>query len=345
MITEIKKKIEIELVDYFNEINQTYQLNKFPLIFNNIKNFILKKGKRIRPILFIIGYSGFTKKNPEGLYKTAISLELLHNSILVHDDIIDKSNMRRGRPSMHKILDKYVAKYKNARFNGSDLSIIIGDIMYALGTYLFLSIKENHIRKEIAFKKLTDAAIYTGKGEFMDIISNFENIDTEDDIYKIYDLKTSIYTFSAPLTIGAILAGAEKYDIDKLFKLGIYLGRAYQIKDDIDDITDIFSKRSGKLNLNDIKEIQKTFLIWYLYNKSNLNVKSSIKKIMTQKNITENDKFKIYTFIQNSDSLRYVKNQIYIYLRKALLINDTSKMNPVYKRLIETYSKNILKIN
>ncbi|MCL5408667.1 MAG: polyprenyl synthetase family protein [Candidatus Omnitrophica bacterium] len=344
MITEIKKSVEMELVNYFNDLSRAYHLNKFPpVLLNNIKGFILRKGKRIRPVLFILGYSGFTKKKPDGLYRTAMSLELLHNSILVHDDIIDKSSIRRGKPSLHRILNEYVARHKNTKFNGNDLAIIMGDIMYALGTYSFLSVKEDARRKEIAFKKLVDAAVYTGNGEFLDIISSLENIDkiTLNDIYKIYDLKTAIYTFSAPLTIGAILAGAGKKDIDKLFKFGIYLGRAFQIKD---DITDMFSKKPGlyKSNLNDIKESKKTILIWRAYNKSGLNVKSCIKKIISKKNITKNEQLKICGIIRDSDALNYAKNQIDDYLNKALLANTDSRMRPGYRQMLETYSMDIL---
>ena len=207
MIARIKNRIEQELIFYIRNADKAYSLSKIsPLLYGSIQNFLSRKGKRTRPILFVVSYLAFAKKPVSGLYRSAVSLELLHDFMLVHDDIIDKSATRRGEPSMHKMLNRHLANYKKIKFTGQDLTIVIGDVMYAMALEAFLSIKEDMLRKEAALKKLIQAAIYTGSGEFIELLFGAKNIDkiTKEDIYKIYDLKTANYTFATPLCMGAI---------------------------------------------------------------------------------------------------------------------------------------------
>jgi len=96
---------------------------------------------------------------------------------LIHDDIIDKSNTRRGKPSLHKVFDKFLAKHNNIKFNGQDLAIVAADIIYALAIKSFLSIKENSNRKEKALQRFIKATVHTGCGEFIELLSGIKNIE------------------------------------------------------------------------------------------------------------------------------------------------------------------------
>jgi geranylgeranyl diphosphate synthase type I len=216
---------------------------------------VLREGKRIRPLLFLTGYSGFTNKPAPGLYTSALSFELLHDFMLIHDDIIDKSDTRRGKPSMHALLNNYLKGTPNLKFSGEDLAIVLGDVIYAMAINAFLYIKEEKERKERALKKFVEAAMYTGSGEFIELIYGIKKLDKikKEDIYKVYDFKTAYYSFASPLAIGAILAGAGKKQVDNIFKYGICLGRAFQIKDDIICMFDT-EERTGKSSLTDLQE-------------------------------------------------------------------------------------------
>jgi len=346
MFLKIKNKIERELNHYILSIDKLYSLSKIsPVLFKNIKDFISRKGKRIRPILFIVGYLGFAKKTAPGLYRSAISLELLHDFLLVHDDIIDKSATRRGKPSMHEMLNKYLARYKNIKFSGQDLSIVIGDVLYALSLHAFLTIKERPDRKEAALKRFIDAAMYTGGGEFIELLSGLKSIDkiTKPDIYKIYDYKTANYTFASPLVIGAILAGAEQTQIDRLFKYGIYLGRAFQIKD---DILGMFSdeRKIGKSTLTDLQESKKTILVWYAYQNCNKKNQLSIKSILSKKNVDKSDLLEMRKLAVASGALGYAKGEISSFIKRAQKLSVSSKMHPQYKHMLFGYTSEILKL-
>ena len=264
MFLKIRNKVESELADFLRDIDKTYHLKRIsPILFESINEFARRSGKRIRPTLFVIGYLGYSGKTAPFLYRSAASLELLHDFMLVHDDIIDKSNTRRGQPSMHVVLNRYLKNRHDIKFTGEDLAIIAGDVIYAMALHAFLSVREDARNKEASFKKLIEAALYTGTGEFIELILSLKNVDaiTKNDIYKVYDLKTANYTFSTPLVMGATLAGAPKKEINKLYNYGIYLGRAFQIQD---DILGTFSeeKEIGKSNTTDLQEAKKTILIW-----------------------------------------------------------------------------------
>jgi len=346
MLNKIKNKVEKELSKYLGGLNKTYLLtNISPVLFQNIKEFALREGKRVRPTLFIIGYLGFSKKIASGLYTSALSLELLHDFMLVHDDIIDKSDLRRGKPSMHKMLDGYLKKYKNIKFNGQDLAIIIGDVMYALALHSFLAVKELSERKENAFKKLIEAAIYTGSGEFIELLYGAQDIQeiTKHDIYKVYDLKTAYYTFSCPLSMGAILAGASQKESDLLFQYGAYLGRAFQIKD---DTIGMFSQESkiGKSVLSDLQEAKKTILIWYAYRNSDTKNRSKIKMVLSRVKVKKTDLIMMREIITKSGALEDARKEVDSLIQKSRDILEVSKMKPEYKKSLDAYSKNLLSL-
>lgn len=344
MIKEIKNRIEKEIPGYCRRLQEYPSLNQAsPLLFRAINEFTSRKGKRLRPILFVIGYRGFSKSSAAGLYTSAISIELLHDFMLVHDDIVDKSETRRGKPSMHKMFDTYLKKYPNAKFCGQDLAIIAGDVIYAMAIFAFLSIKENKDRKERALAQLINAVLYTGTGEFVELLAGAKQLEDikEDEIYRIYDYKTAYYSFSSPLAIGAILAGADKRQVDILIRYGILLGRAFQIKD---DILGIFGsqKSIGKSILTDLQEEKKTILIWHAYKYAKGADSKLIKGILRKKKITYRDLSSIRRIIRESGSLDFAKRQINTCIKKARATIGASRIKPRYKKILIGYSQNLL---
>jgi len=209
----------------------------------------------------------------------------------------------------------------------------------------FLSIKENEPRKEAAFKKLIQSAIYTGSGEFNDLLSGAKNIDkiTKEDIYKIYDLKTANYTFATPLCMGALLGNAGKEQLDIIFNLGMYLGRAFQIKN---DYLGLFSteRKIEKHNLTDLQEAKKTIFIWHAYNKSLKKNKSAIKRIFAKNKASKKDLLTIQRIISESKTLEYARNEINTLIIKAESLTKRLEMLLPYKNALINYSKEMLKL-
>ncbi len=344
MIKDLKTIIDQELRKYLETANKSFQINNLsPLLFQSIKNYILRDGKRIRPILFIIGYQGFSKKTPQNLLQSALAIELMHDFMLVHDDIIDKSNLRRGEPALHAIYNKHLSNKNKIKFSGEDLAIVAGDVIYALSINAFLSIKENPIRKENALKILTETAALTGCGQFIEILNGVKGINQvkEKDIYNIYDFKTARYTFASPLCIGATLAGAKSKEIKLLFEYGLYLGRAFQLKD---DILGIFGneKEIGKSITSDLQESKKTLLILKAFQKANTKNKSALENILNKNKITVSDLNKTREIIINSGSLEFSQEQIKILKGQAEKILSKSTIMPKQKDFLQTFSDKIL---
>jgi len=343
MLLQIRNRLEKELKAFARDLDKNYHLKELsPLISRNIKEFILREGKRIRPMLFCIGYLGFAQKAPPGLFRCAISLELLHDFMLIHDDIIDKSDMRRGKPSMHIVLQRQLPN-KGLKFDGKDLAIVIGDVIYALALDYFLSIKADAARKELGLKKLISAALYTGSGEFIELILGARPIEqvSKKDIYKIYTLKTANYTFCTPLTMGAVLAGANQIQLKNLFEYGRHLGIAFQIKD---DLIGIFGKSSdtGKSNLTDIKEAKKTLLIWHAYRNSSIQDQKTIKNILARNQVEEKELQKIQEIILKTKSVDFANREINRLTKKADELLKNSGINIKYQKALKELTAKIL---
>ena len=346
MYKKIKEKIDLELADFIEKANKKYVLeDTSPLIYNSLKEYILRDGKRIRPFLVIMGFLGFNPKEAPGLYTTALSIEILHDFMLIHDDIVDRSQMRRGLPAMHTVLNTYLEKFENPDCTGEDLAIIIGDILYSIGLDAFLAVDVDLNLKEKALRRFVRAGVFTGMGEFYELENGLNPIETitKKSIYRTYELKTAFYTFAYPLCIGAALAGANDSDIEKLNEYGTYLGRAFQIKDDIIGMFED-EQSIGKSTLTDLEEGKKTILAWYGYQQGNKEQKSTIKSLLEKEKINTNDLCLMRKTLIDTGSLDYAKAQINEMKEKAKECLQSCSINPDHKTYLTEFAEKILKI-
>lgn len=346
MVYKIRNKIERELAAFIPDMDRLYGLSRIsPLLYRGMKDFVLRDGKRIRPLLFVIGYLGFARNEARGLYRSAVALELLHDFMLIHDDIIDKSATRRGKPSMHALLDSYLKGRRHLKFSGEDLAIVVGDVMYALAIHAFLSIAEDPTRKEAALKKFVEAAMHTGGGEFIELLCSLKDFKSiqKKDIYKIYDFKTASYSFASPLATGAILAGAHPAQVERVFRYGICLGRAFQIKDDIISLFDE-EKTTGKPSLTDLQEGKKTLIVWHAYHHSPYKQRRAIERILSKKKVSRGDLRRMRTILVSSGSLKYARRQISALLEEAERMGKTCGLRPEYTDALSRYLRQLLNL-
>ena len=343
MFEILKKEIDGELVKLLK--NGRFRSLKAisPSLERAICEFIGRDGKRIRPIMLAVGYLGYAGKPAPGLYTSALSIELLHDFMLIHDDIIDKSDLRRGKPAMHVLLRKGIRGASKVKFSGQDLAIVAGDVVYAMAIHAFLEVKVDMKYKEQGLRKFVDAALYTGAGEFIELLLGGEDISRVKlaDIYKIYDYKTAYYTFSCPLSVGAILANAPASEIRKLDEYGICLGRAFQIKD---DIIGMFSNsdESGKPSLSDLQEAKKTVLMYYAYRMGNSGQRAEIKTVLAKKRVTSEDLARMRGIIAGCGALERVKQEVSDLREKAVKIGNSLRMSQSYRRALADYAERLL---
>jgi len=285
-----------ELSKYQTEINKEFKIffaseiknSKTPFLKKTLKKleeFSLRPGKRIRAILINYGYFLAGGKDKKNILKASISIELIHNFLLIHDDIIDRDIMRRGKASLHYQYQKEsnLIEKEEKKHYGLSMAIAGGDMMYFLGHKILTQSKISNDYKIDAIKKLDQITTSTIYGEMFEIWlkQNFKNgeIIKEKDVLDILKNKTAFYTFVGPLQMGAMLAGGNQKTINFLEKIGISLGVAFQIKDDIQDLS----------TASDIKEGQPNLLIVKAINKAQGKI---IKKYLNKKNI-DKDEIKI----------------------------------------------------
>jgi len=336
MVKDLKKDVDREIKAFLSDIKKNYRLHEISkLLFNGIKDFLERKGKRIRPILYLLTYHGYTKRKKfsyKRLIRSSLSLELLHDFLLVHDDVIDRSQLRRGKPTLHRLFNARLAVSPD-NIMGSGLSIVAGDVIFALAVETLLDIDEEQSRKEKALRKFIEAAALTGGGEFIDIVNGAKGIDKirRRDVFLNYTMKTAKYTFEAPMLMGAILAGAEKRELEKLSELGIVLGHAFQI---LDDLLDMFStsKEIGKPVLSDLAESKKTLLVWKAYGDLSGKDKLIFKRIFKKENKAQADLNKLKKLVETSGAPAHCLKKTRSLLAEADHIIEGLRMKKEFKK-------------
>jgi len=339
MLNTLRKDIDKSIKAFLKDVKRDYKLHlSSKTLFDGIKDFLLREGKRIRPILFAISYMGYTKRKKyshASLFRSAIALELLHDFMLIHDDVIDKSELRRGKPTLHRVFNKKMGMAKDNEL-GPGLSIVAGDVIFALAIEAFLSFDGDLLLKENALRKLTETASYTCIGEFMDVVNGVRKLDEfkEKDVFINYTYKTAKYTFECPLLIGAILAGRDKKEMKKLSRLGLLLGQAFQIQD---DYLDMFSSTAeiGKSVLSDINESKKTLLVWKAYDGLETKERKEFKKLLEKDRKTYQDLIKIRKLIKYSGADKYCLDKTVFLLEEARGIYPELNMKRKYLLVLQ----------
>ncbi len=221
-----------------------------------VDDYPRRQGKYLRPslVLLICESMGGSR---EKILNTALAMQLSEEWLLIHDDIEDNGNQRRGFPTLHNIY-------------GKNLAINAGDALHVL---MWKVLRNNYeiLDKNIAdrimdeFAQMLSRTIF-GQTAELKWAQEEKREPTQEDVLYIIDGKTSYYSIAGPMRLGAIGAGAENSQLEKLYKFGQMMGRAFQIKDDLLDLTSDFGGLKKQLS-SDVYESKKTvFLIHLLEN-------------------------------------------------------------------------------
>lgn len=276
-----------------------------------------KGGKRIRAYLVALGYGLFS-----GLDKCmdvlvpSLSYELFQTGILAHDDIIDNSDYRRFKPSMHKDLGN--------GHDGVSKSICVGDfgIVSAIEILQKSDFSDEVKLRAISHQNKVFSA--TIAGELKDIEFSYRDRVEETEILDMYRLKTAQYTVSGPLVLGAILAGAGEEQIKLVSDFGDAVGVSFQIRD---DILGMFGEQEalGKSNLSDMCEGKKTVLVSHFDVNTDENSKNEFYSVYGMEDSGENELEMARRLLVSAGSLKYAENKCLEYTEKAT--ETLSKMN------------------
>ncbi|MEH7082204.1 heptaprenyl diphosphate synthase component II [Neobacillus drentensis] len=250
-------------------------------------------GKRIRPV-FVLLAGKFGNYDIHVMKNVAVALELIHMASLVHDDVIDDADLRRGQPTVKSKWDNKIAMYT-------------GDFVFALAIELM-----TNIRNPIAHKILSNTIVEVSLGEIQQIKDKYRFNQNLRDYLRRIKRKTALL-IAVSCQLGAIAADVEESVHKKLYRFGYYVGMSYQIIDDILDFTST-EKELGKPAGGDL--LQGNITAPALYAMEKAGIRAEIEKV--HESMSPSEIKKIITIIKNSDAIEKSIALSDLYLKKAL---------------------------
>ena len=304
-LKQIQKPIINEMDDFKSMLRSSISSDN--ILIDKVVNYILKrKGKQIRP-LFVFLSAGLSGTISKSTYRAAILIEILHTATLIHDDVVDESNYRRGFFSVNAL---WKSKY----------SVLIGD--YLLSKGLELSVNNNDFK---FLGILSQAVKNMSEGEITQLKKSKTLNINEKDYFKIINQKTASL-FSSCCEMGSLSSGANKKNVLLMREFGSLVGKAFQIRD---DLFGYLSHDIGKPSLNDFKQRKMTLPLIYALSKSNSFEKREIlKNIKDFKSVK-----KIISFVKEKNGIVYSENKMNAMIIKSKKILN-SFSDSVYKESI-----------
>lgn len=300
---------KLETID--NDFLKTY--------YSEMKEYFLAGGKRIRPLLTVATYSAFTEDNSEKIIVPSTGIEFLHNASLIHDDIIDKDELRRGEPSFHfrfrKFHEKYQLKKMSAVDFGNSIGIIGGDSALFIGLEPYLYSEFSPALNLIAVNLYEQAFVEIAEGVLIEIdMVNKDNLTLEDYL-KMISLKTGVL-IEKSILIGATYAKVNKKNRDLLSIYGKNLGIIFQI---IDDILGTFGDESvtGKPTDGDIREGKKTCLLIGAYDTLKGEKRDRLHELIEKPDLDEEEVEEVKSLFVEADVQKTCRNLAEKYYQEA----------------------------
>lgn len=308
------KRVDASLKEFILNNAKDIDTNKFlQFYYNEIEKFLFSGGKRIRPILMITAGKAVNPSiDEEGITKASLSLELLHNASLIHDDIMDNAETRRGETVFHKVLDKYSKEYysntiQNHEDFGVAMGILGGDFVYNL------AYKAIHV-KYFPPESVLQASLEFNEGFFKIVRGVIIETDfmgklnvSETEYLEMIEGKTAAL-FDKATRMGAILANATESQIENLGLFGKYAGIAFQI---VDDMIGSFgnAEKTGKPTDSDIREGKKTLLLIKALELASESERETLEKIIGNRDSSNEDVESVREIFKNTSALEYSKEK------------------------------------
>ncbi|MDL4773060.1 MULTISPECIES: polyprenyl synthetase family protein [Thermomonosporaceae] len=259
-LTEIRDGVDAVLYGFLDDLCPAGDDGPLPVLAGTVRTFLGAGGKRIRPLLCMIGWhAGGGAGEPAAALRLAAALELFHAAVLMHDDVIDESPTRRGRPTVHHVLAEHRRAGPDLRF-GTSAAIILGDLTLAWSDQLVRSAGMPADRLQDVLPVLEAMRTEVNLGQFLDLVATGRPTADLEAALTIARYKTAHYTVQRPLQAGAALAGASPDVLAACSAFGIPLGEAFQLRD---DLLGVFGdpSRTGKPVVSDLREGKHTPLI------------------------------------------------------------------------------------
>ena len=295
-------------------------------LYDPIKYVLSIGGKRVRPVLTMLAYNRY-KDDPLSIMSQALGLETYHNFTLLHDDLMDHADMRRGHETVHKKWD-------------ANRAILSGDTMLLQA---FERVEDcDPAKLPAVFKVFIQTTLEIGEGQQLDVEFEQRNDVTEDEYIEMIRLKTSVLLACA-CKVGAIMADAPAEDIENMYKFGEKLGLAFQLQDDLLDVYGdpaVFGKNIG----GDITSNKKTYMLINAFNRATPAQREELTKWVEAKEFDRNEKVAAVTNLYNEIGIRKLCEQkIEQYYQESLVYLTKVSASEERKAEIKAYAAEMMK--
>ncbi len=300
--------------------------NKVRISFDIIKHLINKPGKRLRPSVVLLSALSLGKRIDTRILSAAASVELLHNASLIHDDIVDQAEIRRGLKSVNKIW-------------GDHATVLVGDFLLARSLYLINQCQNNKVMGSV-----TNAASELANGQILDIMisKRLTNFDKKT-YFKMIRLKTASLVASSA-EVGALLSTKDSSKVRKLKSYGSNLGISFQL---IDDALDLLgsTEKMGKKTMEDFKEGKVTLPILIALDKVSDRSRRNILDILNKKNFDRKSLDILYNFVLENNGIEGTLKSAKAYSLKAISAVESLSSSKYKDSLIALANENIVRVS
>lgn len=315
-----------EMLKLINEQLERLSDNREPRhLYEPIEYVLSLGGKRIRPILMMLAYNLYQER-PEEILMPACAIETYHNYTLLHDDLMDCADLRRGCATVHKRWD-------------ANTAILSGDSMLVLAYQRMATCQADHLKEVIDL--FTQTALEIGEGQQYDM--DFEKRDdvTEDEYIEMIRLKTSVLLACA-LKIGAILGGASQEDAENLYRFGEKIGLSFQLQDDYLDVygdTKVFGKAIG----GDIISNKKTYMLINAFNLATPTQRAELTEWIQKEQFDKQEKIEAVTTLYNAMGIEQLaKDKIAYYFEESKKYLEAVKLPADRKQELLSYANQLM---
>lgn len=328
-----RERIDRILSRFFRDIRQNVRISDhLEPLFDRMVEFVLRGGKRLRPRLCLASYrilSGQTARR--GVWRAAGSLEIFHAFMLIHDDLIDNSILRRDQPALHEAIrmGRTAESAERAARVGRDLGLLAGDLLCSMGMRLVSgSGLEPSVLARVT-RQVSEMLMETGLGEALDVL--YEGVPlgelSREQVEEAYVRKTACYSVSGPLMLGALMARAEASVVQALGDFGDRLGLGYQIQNDLDAL----AEPPGEADHDDLDAGKRTWVLWKAYQDSDCRGRARIEAIL-QAPVSRERRCLLYDEIVRSGALEAGRDRLAELRRESLALLRQSPLNAEQRR-------------
>ena len=294
-------------------------------LYDPVRYVLSLGGKRIRPVLMLMGYNLY-RDDVDSIVMLALGLETYHNYTLLHDDLMDRADVRRGQPTVHK------------KWNENQ-AILSGDSMLVLAYQRMAQCPAEKLPSVMSL--FTETALEIGEGQQYDIEFETRNDVTEDEYIEMIRLKTSVLLACA-LKLGALLASAPESDAEALYDFGEQLGLAFQLQDDYLDVYGdfkVFGKRIG----GDILCNKKTYMLINAFLHADERQRQELDHWLAATHYDEEEKIQAVTRLYNEIGIpQMARQKIEYYYQLAELSLAKVNLPEERKQLLWQYARQML---